>query len=90
MDLFAWKRVQQWRLRRLPAASLVVMDECSMIGGLMMWNICFTEMDLLGPARVGVGQLSLLCGKDVMFAGDPDVAKPIADESGHTRGNDHS
>ena len=61
------------RLRRLPAASLVVMDECSMIGGLMMWS-----------------QLSLLGGKDVMFAGDPDLAKPIADESGHTRGNDHS
>ena len=29
-----------------------------MIGGL-----------LLGPDRVGAGQLSLLCGKDVMFAG---------------------
>jgi len=74
------------RVRRLRAASLVVMDDFSMIGRQMMGKVCFKAMDLLGAERVCVGQVSSLGGKDVILAGDLDGATPCGDEAGHKMG----
>ena len=74
------------KLRRLLAASVVVMDEFSMIGRQMMGKICFKANDILKKDRAGVGELTSMGGKDVMLSGDVDQAKPIMDESGHKEG----
>ena len=57
-----------------------------MIGRIMMGKICFKTNDMLGSERAGAGKLPSMGGKDVMLAGDPDQAQPIADESGHKEG----
>ena len=45
------------KLRRLRSASVVVMDEFSMIGRQMMGEICFKARDMLKDDRDGVGCL---------------------------------
>ena len=59
-------------MSRFRAASLIVMDEFSMIGRITMGKICFKANDLLGSERAGAGKLASMGGKDVMLAGDPD------------------
>ena len=74
------------KLRRLRSATVVVMDEFSMIGRQMMGKICFKANDMLRRDHAEAGQLTSMGGKDVMLSGDPDQAKPICDESGHKEG----
>ena len=75
-----------YRMRRLRAATLVVMDEFSMIGRQMMGKICFKANDMLGADRPDAGVHKSIGGKDVIQAGDPDQAQPVCDESANKEG----
>ena len=74
------------RARRLKAATLIALDEFSMIGRQMLGKIKYEVDEALGSERGNVGRVRSMGGKDVMFSGDPDQAAPIGDDSFHKEG----